>query len=70
MFIKHKNPVGRQIAITRDGVPGKEIVHRFIELNAQGRTLMVEQEVNPGIAFLAQADFDIFRHFEQWMEVA
>src|SRR6266496_5181671 len=45
-------------------------MHRFIELNANRRILMVEQEVNPGVVFLAQTDLHRVGHFKQWKEVA
>ena len=45
-------------------------MHRFVELDANRRILMVEQEVNPGVVFLAQTDLHRVGHFEQRKEVA
>jgi hypothetical protein len=45
-------------------------VHRFVELNAHRGVLVIEQEEHLGGVRLAQADFHIFRHFEQRMQTA
>ena len=70
MLIQNEHAVRLQVEIAGKCVACKEIVHRFIKLDAKGRTLMVEKEKDVGIVFLAHADFDLVRHFEQRMNVA
>src|SRR5262245_57291591 len=45
-------------------------MHRLIELQAQRRVLVVEEEKDFASILLSEADFDIVGHLEQRLEVA
>ena len=70
MFVQHQHAVRRQIVRPGEGRAREEVVHRFVELDAHWRGLMVEQEENFPIVRLAHAHFHVVRHFEQRMETA
>src|SRR5208282_2025359 len=48
---------------------GKEIVHRFVKLDPEGGELMVKQEEDAFVLFLAESDLDGIRNLEQGMEI-
>ena len=59
-----------QVVITGKRAAGQEIVHGFVELDAHGRVLMIDQNIHPHARFLAHADLDVIRHFQQGLNAA
>src|SRR5437899_9107751 len=70
MLIQNQHSMWLQVVIAGNVVAGQKVVHRFIKLDAHRRILMVEQEKNVRIFPGSHADLDVFRHFEQRMEIA
>ena len=64
MLVQNEDTVRRQIVIARQRAPGQEIVHRFVELDADGRVLMVQQEIEAEISFLPHTHFDGVRNLQ------
>jgi hypothetical protein len=57
--------VGREVVIAAEGPFGQKIVHRFVEGDAHGGVLVVEQKEYLGALLLPHADFHRIGHFEQ-----
>ena len=70
MFVEDEHAVPRKVVVAGDGVAGEVVVHRLVKMDADGRILMVEQEINPRAFLLAHADLDIFGDFEQGLPPA
>ena len=70
MFVENEDAVRRQIVISCQRAARQEIVHGFVELDAHGRVLMVQQEIEAEIPFLPHADFDGVRNFQQRLHAA
>ena len=61
--------MGLEVVVAGEGGVGQEVVHRFVELDAQGRGLMVEQEKHLGAGPLAHAHLDRLGDLEEGMEI-
>ena len=70
MFVKDQHAVRRDVVVAGERVAREEIVHRFVELDADGRVLVVEQEENAHAFLFAHADFDVFGNLEQRLQSA
>jgi len=44
MFVENEHAMRLEVKISRDSGAGKKIVHRFVELNAQGRIPVIQKE--------------------------
>ncbi len=70
MVVKDQDAKRLEVVIARESDSGEEIMHGLVKLDADGGILMVNQEENARAFFLPHADLDVFRDFEQRMEVA
>ena len=62
--------MGLDVKISRNGGAAQEIVHGLVKLNPVRCGVVVEEEKDVGIIFVAHADLNLVRHFEQRMNVA
>src|SRR5208282_147408 len=69
-FVKDQHAMRRNVVVAGERIAREEIVHGFVELDADGRVLVVEQEENAHAFLLAHADFDVFGNLEQWLQPA
>src|SRR5665213_4211229 len=67
-LVQDQDAVGREVVVAAEGAFGEEIMHRLVEGDAHRGALVIEEEINFGVFFLPQADFDGVRHFEKTVQ--
>jgi hypothetical protein len=70
MFVEDQNAVRLEVKVSGNSCAGQEVMHGLVKLDAEGRSLMVEEEKDVGIVFVAHADLNLIGHFEQRMNIA
>ena len=65
MIIEDQDAMRWEIEVASKRAAGEKIVHGLVKLDAHGRILVIEEEINARVFLLAHGDLHGVRHFEK-----